>query len=204
VVAVRGALIWVVLAGGLGACSAARPLGPEGQDGSPADVAAHDGLVSNVSDGRDTSSPVEVSPMDVVPAVDVASVLDGSADVGTEGGVGTVVPPCISTSAASDAMDATRFCKIFLATCGTGQVGYTTFAECLVTYGGTPPHRRQCQSYHVCNAVQGLGSNRVVHCGHAAGLTVVPSPTKGPCHGRKGHVAGFASQRRYRFVHDVH
>jgi hypothetical protein len=154
----RRAWVWLVLIGALGACGASRPLGVQAQDATATrDVAAAD-----------------VAPaVDVASAVDVAPVTDGSVAAGADSSLGTVVPPCTSTSAASPAMDATRFCAIFLATCGTGQVGYTTLAECVATYVGiVSPHGQQCQSYHVCNAVHVLGADRMAHCGHAAGLSV--------------------------------
>ena len=64
------------------------------------------------------------------------------------------------------------FCPIFLQYCGTANPGYTTLAECMTTYaavGATNPSGQQCESYHLCNAIYDTGSDRALHCSHAAG-----------------------------------
>jgi hypothetical protein len=64
------------------------------------------------------------------------------------------------------------FCPIFLAYCGSTTPGYTTLAECMTTYaaiGAANPYKQQCESYHLCLAIYDTGSDRVLHCSHAAG-----------------------------------
>ena len=73
------------------------------------------------------------------------------------------------------------FCPIFLQYCGTANPGYTTLAECMTTYaavGATNPSGQQCESYHLCNAIDDTGSDRALHCSHAAGRggVCVPAP----------------------------
>jgi hypothetical protein len=64
------------------------------------------------------------------------------------------------------------FCPIFLEYCGTTTPGYTTLAECMTTYaaiGAATPNKQQCETFHLCNAIYDTGSDRTLHCGHAAG-----------------------------------
>ena len=72
------------------------------------------------------------------------------------------------------------FCPIFLQYCGTANPGYTTLAECMTTYaaiGATNSSGQQCESYHLCNAIYDTGSDRALHCSHAAGEGGVCVPT---------------------------
>jgi hypothetical protein len=73
------------------------------------------------------------------------------------------------------------FCPIFLQYCGTANPGYTTLEECMTTYaavGASNPSGQQCESYHLCNAIDDTGSDRALHCSHAAGRggVCVPAP----------------------------
>jgi hypothetical protein len=64
------------------------------------------------------------------------------------------------------------FCPIYLAYCGTTTPSYSTLAECTTTFtalGTANPYKQQCQSYHLCLAIYDTGSDRVLHCSHAAG-----------------------------------
>ncbi len=60
------------------------------------------------------------------------------------------------------------FCPIYLAYCGTATPGYTTLAECMTSFAAIP-YAQQCESYHLCNAIYDTGSDRALHCSHAAG-----------------------------------
>jgi hypothetical protein len=100
---------------------------------------------------------------------------DGST-AGSGGGAGSagyiedagIDPPACGT----DVFSPTMFCTVLLAFCGNGTMGYTNMAECRATYsalGTSNPFRQQCQSYHLCNAANDTGSDRILHCSHGVG-----------------------------------
>jgi hypothetical protein len=84
------------------------------------------------------------------------------------------------TDAGSDgsfpACNLETFCPVFLAYCGTTTPGYTTLTECMATFaavGVANPYQQQCETYHLCIAIFDTGSDRTLHCSHAAGAGMV-------------------------------
>jgi hypothetical protein len=80
--------------------------------------------------------------------------------------------------AASPAMTASEFCKIFIQSCtGTKSPpgAYITEAECESAYSGLMfDSTRECRSYHICNSASYDTSNALLHCRHAVGLDLCP------------------------------
>jgi hypothetical protein len=96
------------------------------------------------------------------------------ATAGTSGGeAGTSGGTDAGSDGAFPACNLETFCPVFLATCGTTTKGYTTLAECMTTFaavGAASPYQQQCESYHLCLALAyDPGSDRTLHCSHAAG-----------------------------------
>jgi hypothetical protein len=97
-------------------------------------------------------------------------------DAGTAGAAAVVDGSMTGVNSAAAGPDAgctlETFCPIFLQYCGATSPGYTTLAECMTTYaalGAANPYKQQCDSYHLCLAIYDTGSDRVLHCSHAAG-----------------------------------
>jgi hypothetical protein len=86
---------------------------------------------------------------------------------GSSGDAGIEPPACTT-----DVFSPTMFCTILLAFCGDCTAGYTTMNQCMTTYaalGTSNPFKQQCESEHLCNAANDTGSDRTLHCSHAAG-----------------------------------
>jgi hypothetical protein len=96
--------------------------------------------------------------------------------IGTAGVDGATVDGATGINSPAAGPDAgctlENFCPIFLQYCGAASPGYTNLDACTATYaalGTANPYKQQCQSYHLCLAIYDTGSDRMLHCSHAAG-----------------------------------